>query len=74
MDKDIGADIRSRYGKLGSRAIPQLRAKSFYAIFHGRYGKRIDPVEIRPCIIMASDAAVADTRVVLAGFSSGYWR
>lgn len=74
LDKDIGADIRSRYGKLGSRAVPQLRAESVDAIFHSGYGKGIDPVEIRPCIIVASGAAVANTGVVFAGFRSGYWR
>lgn len=61
LDKNIGADIRSRDGKLGSGAIPQLRAKSVYAVFHGSYGKGIDPVEIRPCIVVASRVAVADT-------------
>jgi hypothetical protein len=74
LEKDVGADIGSRYGKFGRRTVPQLRAKSIYAIFHSSYGIRIDPIKVRPCIIVAYGAAVADARVVFAGLCSGYWR
>lgn len=61
MDKDVGADIRPSDGKFGSRAVPQLGAESVDAIFHSSYWKGIDPVEVGPCIIVASGVAVADT-------------